>query len=143
MPDFRKIDDPALQAQLAEDYGFWDGMPGHGCYRLVCRACGETFYAKMPTARWCSDRCARKGAKRRRLARAAARRKQWRFCRKCGKAFQGRRADSKFCSNACRQAAYRVTRGTSTEFRRTAIRNGWPRCRSGPHKMAAVFKCSF
>jgi len=62
MPDFRRIDDPSLQAQLAEDYSFWDGMPGHASYRLACGACGKTFYARMPTARWCSDRCAREGA---------------------------------------------------------------------------------
>jgi len=123
MPDFRRIDDPSLQAQLAEDYSFWDGMPGHASYRLACGACGKTFYARMPTARWCSDRCDREGAKHRRLARAKARREQWRSCRRCGKAFRGRRADAKFCSNACRQAAYRVTRRSSSQLCGTAIRN--------------------
>lgn len=123
MPDFRRMDDPSRQAQLAEDYAFWEGMPGHATYRIICGACGKTFYAKMPTARWCSDRCTRDGARLRRQARSKARRERQRSCQKCGRTFQGRRADAKFCSNACRQAAYRVTARPSSEFSRGPIRN--------------------
>lgn len=124
MPDFRKIDDPSRQAQLAETYDFWNGMPGYASYRLACRACGKIFYARMPTARWCCYGCVREGAKRRRLARARARRERWRPCHGCGKPFQGRRADAQFCSNACRQAAYRVTVNRSAQIGQTDIRNG-------------------
>jgi len=126
MSDFRRIDDPSRQAHLAERYEFWNGVPGYAGYRLACHACGKPFYAKMPTARWCSDGCARQGAKRRRLVQARARREAWRSCRRCGKPFRGRRADAEFCSNACRQAAYRVTATGSAEFRQPIIRNGPP-----------------
>jgi hypothetical protein len=126
MPDFRKIDDPSRQADLARQHDFWNGMPGHATYRLVCRACGRTFYARMPTARWCCYRCARDGADCRRRVRAKARRERWRPCHRCGKPFRERRADARFCSNACRQAAYRVTVTGSAESCGPRIRNGEP-----------------
>jgi hypothetical protein len=126
MPDFRRIDDPSRQADLARQFEFWNGMPGHASYRLACRACGKTFYARMPTAGWCCYRCARDGADRRRHARATACRERWRPCHRCGKPFQGRRADARFCSNACRQAAHRVTVNSSAQISQADIRNGEP-----------------
>jgi ribosomal protein L37AE/L43A len=66
MPDFRRIDDPSRQARLAEAYDRWNGMPGNATYRIACHACGKTFYARLPTAKWCCYSCDCEGAKRRR-----------------------------------------------------------------------------
>lgn len=121
--DFRRIDDPSLQAQLAKAYELCEGVAGWATYRVFCNACGKMFYARMPTAKWCCEACARTGAKGRRRARSRARRERWRSCHRCGKAFQGRRADAKYCSNACRQAAYRVTRRGSVEINKPVSRN--------------------
>ena len=120
---YRKIDNPSVQAHLAESYELWDGEPGQANYRIACRACSKYFYATMPTARWCSHACAREGAKRRRLARAKSRREQKHSCIRCGKVFQGRRSDAKYCSNACRQATYRVTDNGFVKLSKTVMRN--------------------
>ena len=120
---YRKIDDPSVQAHLAESYQRWDGEPGRGNYRIACWACSKDFYATVPTARWCSQACVREGAKRRCLAHAKALREQKHSCIRCGKAFQGRRSDAKYCSNACRQAAYRVTGKGLSRLRQPFMRN--------------------
>ncbi|MBM4020313.1 MAG: hypothetical protein FJ288_18670 [Planctomycetes bacterium] len=48
----------------------WHG-DRRGCYRHVCLACGRTFYASRPDARYCRGAC-RQRAYRRRLRRSGA-----------------------------------------------------------------------
>ena len=93
-----------LQQSLAE----WHTRVGRdttGCYHRQCSVCGKLFYAGMPHAHLCSERCNQDAVlARRRKARRAARS---RCCPRCNHTFIGQRRDAVYCSNACRQAIHR------------------------------------
>lgn len=100
----RYAENPRSQANLAR----WHERVGHdhtGCYRRACSVCGKVFYAGMPHASLCSERCNQNATLARR--RAARRRERMRHCPRCGHAFIARRRDAIYCSNACRQAVQR------------------------------------
>lgn len=42
-----------------------------GCYRRLCRACGEPFYTPRPEARYCRHACRQRAYRQRRRARRA------------------------------------------------------------------------
>jgi len=92
------------QADMAE----WHARMGGdhtSCYQRVCSVCGKVFYAGMPHASLCSERCNQDAVlARRREARRASRTRE---CGRCGKSFEASRRDAVYCSNACRQAMHR------------------------------------
>jgi len=93
-----------FQGDMAE----WHARVGHdhtGCYRRTCSVCGKEFYAGMPHASLCSERCNQDAVLARR--RAARRVGRTRRCARCGNVFIARRRDAVYCSNACRQAMHR------------------------------------
>lgn len=95
---------PDTQKHLAE----WHNQAGRdstGCYKRACYVCGKVFYAGMPHAVLCSQRCNQTATLARR--RALRREQRERRCPRCGRAFVARRKDGGYCSSACRQAAYR------------------------------------
>ncbi|MBN2583494.1 MAG: hypothetical protein JXL80_10530 [Planctomycetes bacterium] len=100
----RYAEDPVAQADLAEWHARW-GRDHTGCYRRQCSVCGKIFYAGMPHASLCSERCNQDIILARR--REARRRQRTRSCLVCGQRFVARRRDGIYCSKACKQAAYR------------------------------------
>lgn len=94
---------PEIQAALAEDYARYGEHTG--CYRCECYICGKVFYAGMPHAVLCSERCNQDATlQRRKEARLPER---IRTCLMCGVEFQAKRKDTRYCSAACKQKAYR------------------------------------
>lgn len=84
-----------------------NGRDTYGCYRLTCQWCGNAFYRRYPTAKWCSDRCSNDAGIARRRERIKARRENL-TCGRCGMVFSAARCDTRYCGGACRQAAYRA-----------------------------------
>jgi len=100
----RHAESPEAQRLLAERHSLAGG--DHvGCYRRVCGVCGKFFYAGLPRASLCSERCNQIATLRRRHERQ--RRARHRRCPRCGQVFVARRKDGVYCSNACRQAMHR------------------------------------
>jgi predicted nucleic acid-binding Zn ribbon protein len=92
------------QRRLAERHS-QAGGDHRGCYRRVCAVCGRVFYAGLPRASLCSERCSQVVALKRRHERQ--RRARQRRCPRCGRMFVASRKDGVYCSNACRQAMHR------------------------------------
>jgi hypothetical protein len=81
--------------------------------QLLCRECGEMFFATWPTRR-CSRRCLRAYLRRRQQLRRPSRAKVHDDlrCGHCGGTFTPTRSDARYCSLRCRVAAHRA-RGQS------------------------------
>lgn len=89
-------------------------------YKRLCPICGETFYTRQPSKKYCStgmiyfidggkytDRgCKSKAAQQRRKENRAKAIRAC-VCLQCGAPFTAGREGAGYCSNACRQAAYR------------------------------------
>jgi len=106
----RYAENRVTQQELAERHAHAGG-DHRGCYRRVCGVCGKVFYAGLPRASLCSERCNQIAILRRRHERQ--RRARQRRCPRCGIVFVAKRNDGVYCSNACRQAMHRrrVTAG--------------------------------
>lgn len=92
------------QADMAE----WHAQRGRdhtSCYRRECSVCGKVFYAGMPHASLCSERCNQNAVLARR--RKARKLRRTRTCLACGRTFVAKRRDGMYCSKACKQYAYR------------------------------------
>ena len=100
----RYAENSGIQADLAEWHARW-GEDHVGCYQRRCSVCGKVFYAGMPHASLCSERCSQNAILARR--KETRRRKRTRRCLVCGKLFVAKRRDGIYCSKACKQAAYR------------------------------------
>ena len=115
----RYAEDPTTQRLLAEQHAQAGGNTS-GCHKRTCYVCGRVFYAGMPHARLCSERCNQDATlARRRAARARGRRRR---CPRCGTVFVARRRDAVYCSNACRQAAYRQRQARRPALRLRSLR---------------------
>ena len=97
-----------IQQWLADKYAQYGEHIG--CYRRQCYVCGKAFFAGMPHAELCSERCNQAATLQRRKALRIAER--YRVCQRCGKDFLAARKDAKYCSAACRQRAYRERSAT-------------------------------
>ena len=106
------------QAALRERWSE-EGRDGPCHYRRECVVCGREVFARMPTIKYCSDRCMMDAHYTRRRDRAAAAREanRGRVCGVCGSTFAATRADTRYCSPKCRQKAYRArhTRDTPAD----------------------------
>ena len=102
--NLRYAEDPGAQGNLAEWHARWGGDHVN-CYRRQCSVCGKVFYAGMPHASLCSERCNQDAILARRRAARMARRT--RRCETCGSTFVATRRDGMYCSKACKQYAYR------------------------------------
>ena len=91
------------QQWLAEYYAQYGEHTG--CYRRQCYVCGKVFFAGMPHAMLCSERCNQAATLQRRKAVRITER--YRTCLWCGRDFLAARKDAKYCSVACKQKAYR------------------------------------
>jgi hypothetical protein len=100
---------PRFQADLAQWHARFGG-DHTGCYQRTCSVCAKVFYATMPHASLCSERCNQNAVLARR--REARRAEHSKTCPRCHRTFVARRKDGVYCSNACRQASHRV-RGAS------------------------------
>lgn len=104
MPDpIRYAEKPKTQEWLAEMHAQFGEH--YGCYERECYVCGKVFYAGMPHAVLCSERCNQRATLQRR--RAARIPEHYRSCPACAKEFLARRKDTRYCSAACKQKAYR------------------------------------
>lgn len=74
--------------------------------RITCEGCGNIFYTRVPTKKYCNDRCAKRGFWKHKQERRLEKRKDT-VCKICGSTFTPKRSDAVYCSNACRQKAYR------------------------------------
>jgi len=106
----RYAEHPTAQADLAEWHARYGG-DHTGCYQRQCSVCGKVFYAGMPHASLCSERCNQDAVLARR--REARRQRRVRRCLACGRPFVAKRRDGMYCSKACKQYAYRQRTATA------------------------------
>ena len=71
-----------------------------------CWHCNGEFLTKIPTERYCSNFCRRKGKAEIKKARRS-KELAGRVCPLCSKTFDAKRGNNVFCSNACKQKNYR------------------------------------
>lgn len=76
--------------------------------KVFCAYCGDPFYTKNSSRKYCSSRCVNDAYMARRKARKEAEREK--VCRVCGKHFTGKSKATIYCSDACKQKAYRQRR---------------------------------
>ena len=90
----RYAENPTVQAVLAKRYAqFGDHT---GCCRRQCYMCAKVFYAGLPHAELCSERCNQDATLLRRKAAKIAERQL--TCATCGEDFLGSRKDAQYPS---------------------------------------------
>jgi len=98
--------DEQQQKNREETYNEFTSKGWGGIYhKLKCLRCGNTFFAKRNTAKYCCYRCKNDAQiELRRKRNISTRNKR---CTQCGNLFAAKRKDTVFCSSACKQKWYR------------------------------------
>jgi predicted RNA-binding Zn-ribbon protein involved in translation (DUF1610 family) len=79
-------------------------------HKLICVKCGNVFYGKNPTGKYCGYRCRNDAQIEARRQRHISKRKK--HCTSCNEFFEAKRDDTVFCSPACKQRWYRQRKDT-------------------------------
>ena len=115
-------------------------------YRLECTECSTTFYARLPSAKYCSYRCQNDA----RIERSRIKLEKERSakgpltCENCSNTFDDTRVDARYCGSSCRQSAYRTRKALQLTTQQNSAKGLSVTLVTDKHRahMTQSFKCN-